>query len=276
MHRHRADGLRGEPLMSESNIEMPKEGDLVVCSVSSVKQNGAYVDLDEFPGVSGFIFIGEIASGWVKNIRGHVREGQRVVCKVMRTRRDGKSMELSLKSVSEERKRDRLTAWKNEQRAHQILKVLGEKLEWDEEQITTLAEDLHLEFGSLYGAFEEAAMHNDSLSEMGFKGEWIAPFIEIAVENIIPDFVQIRGVFTLSSNAPDGVEAIRAALVCAEENTDEEREIKVTCHYDGAPSYRVEITAPDFKSGEDTWEKVTADVITSIEAAGGEGQTMRE
>jgi len=262
--------------MSEPSIELPQEGDLVVCSVSTVKQNGAYVDLDEFPGVTGFIFIGEIVSGWVKNIRAHVREGQRLVCKVMRTRRDGKSMELSLKSVSEERRRDRLTAWKNEQRAHQILKVLGEKLEWEQEQITSLSEDLHLEFGSLYGAFEEAAMHPESLTEMGFKGEWIEPFVEIAIENIIPDFVQIRGVFTLSSTAPDGVEAIRAALISAEENTNEEQEIIVTCHYDGAPSYRVEITAPDFKSGEDTWEKVSQGVITSIEAAGGEGQTMRE
>jgi len=262
--------------MSESNIDLPKEGDLVVCSVTSVKQNGAYVDMDEYPEVGGFIFIGEIASGWVKNIRAFVREGQRVVCKVMRTRRDGKSLELSLKSVSEERKRDRLAAWKNEQRAHQILKVLGENIKWNEEQINTLAEDLQLEFGTLYGAFEEAAMHSESLTEMGFEGEWIEPFIEIAIENIIPDFVQIRGVFTLSSNAPNGVEAIRNALICAEGNTDEKKEIKVTCHYDGAPSYRVEITAPDFKSGEETWERVSQEVITSIEESGGQGQAIRE
>ncbi|HII87071.1 MAG TPA: translation initiation factor IF-2 subunit alpha, partial [Candidatus Poseidoniaceae archaeon] len=46
----------------------------------------------------------------------------------MRTRKDGTSLELSLKSVSEERRRDRLQEWKNEQRAHQLLKVLGEKV----------------------------------------------------------------------------------------------------------------------------------------------------
>ena len=104
----------------------PSEGELVVCTVKEVKQNGAYVVLDEFEDIDGFIFIGEVASGWIKNIRGVIREGQRLICKVLRTRRDGRSLELSLKSVSEERKRDRLQQWKNEERAKQLLKVLSE------------------------------------------------------------------------------------------------------------------------------------------------------
>ena len=77
----------------------PSEGELIVAVVREVKQNGAYVDLDEYEGIEGFIFIGEIASGWVKNIRAFVRPGQRLICKVMRTRKDNKSLELSLKSV---------------------------------------------------------------------------------------------------------------------------------------------------------------------------------
>ena len=81
---------------------VPSEGELVVCSVTSVKENGAYCTLDEYTGLEGFIFIGEVTSGWVKSIRNHVREGQRVVCKVLRTRKDGSSLELSLKAVSEE------------------------------------------------------------------------------------------------------------------------------------------------------------------------------
>ena len=33
----------------------PQEGDLVVASVTTVKQNGCYVSLDEFDGREGFI-----------------------------------------------------------------------------------------------------------------------------------------------------------------------------------------------------------------------------
>ena len=177
--------------MSNQDGATPEEGELVVATITTVKQNGAYVLLDEYEGIEGFIFIGEIASGWVKNIRGFVREGQRVICKVMRTRRDGTSLELSLKSVSEERRRDRLQEWKNEQRAHQLLKVLGGKVGWNEEQVAEYTVELTDAFGGLYTAFEEAAMQEGALQNAGFEGDWLAAFIEIAVENIIPPFVEV-------------------------------------------------------------------------------------
>ena len=177
--------------MSTETIATPEEGELVVATIKTVKQNGAYVDLDEYQGIEGFIFIGEIASGWVKNIRGFVREGQRVICKVMRTRRDGTSLELSLKSVSEERRRDRLQEWKNEQRAQQLLKVLGEKVGWSTTDLEEQSTELVDAFGTLYTAFEEAAMQEGALTNAGFEGDWLEGFIEIAVENIIPPFVEV-------------------------------------------------------------------------------------
>ena len=91
----------------------PDEGELVVCTVTEVKQNGAYVSINGYDDINGFIFIGEIASGWVKNIRGFVRDGQRLVCKVIRRgKKDKDTFELSLKSLSEERRRETLQSWK--------------------------------------------------------------------------------------------------------------------------------------------------------------------
>ena len=45
----------------------------------------------------------------------------------------------------------------------------------------------------------------------------------------------------------DGVSVIRSALEAAESLSNEEQEIDVKCFYDGAPSYRIELKAPDFK-----------------------------
>ena len=254
----------------------PEEGELVVATIKTVKQNGAYVDLDEYEGIEGFIFIGEIASGWVKNIRGFVREGQRVICKVMRTRRDGTSLELSLKSVSEERRRDRLQEWKNEQRAQQLLKVLGEKVGWSDDDVAEQSLELIEAFGGLYAAFEEAAMQEGALENAGFEGDWLASFIEIAVENIIPPFVEVRGTLTLSINVNDGVSIIRSALEAAESLSNDEEEIDVKCFYDGAPSYRIELKAPDFKVAESMWELATKAVVDHMTAAGGEATAQRE
>ena len=215
----------------------PEEGELVVVTVKNVKQNGVYVDFDEYPGLEGFIFIGEIASGWVKNIRSFVRDGQRLICKVMRTKKDGSSLELSLKSVSEERRRDRLQEWKNEQRSLQLLKVCGEKVGWSEAERDSLGEDLVSSFGTLYTAFEEAAMNQTAIIDAGFEGDWITEFIEIAIENIIPPFVEIKGSLNLSINVDNGVDVIRDALISAEQYSSEKDEVSVMCFYDGAPEY---------------------------------------
>lgn len=263
--------------MSKQEIlNTPEEGELVVVTVKSVKQNGVYVDFDEYPGLEGFIFIGEVASGWVKNIRAFVRDGQRLICKVMRTRKDGSSLELSLKSVSEERRRDRLQEWKNEQRSNQLLKVLSEKVGWNDETREQNYEDLVEAFGSLYSSFEEAATDENALADAGFEGTWIKEFIDIAVENIIPPFVEIRGNFTLSINVPNGINVIKDALSAAEEFSSSEEEISVSCFYNGAPEYRIELKAPDFKTAEDLWIEVSKSVVNHITENGGEASAYRE
>ena len=254
----------------------PEEGELVVVTVKNVKQNGVYVDFDEYPGLEGFIFIGEIASGWVKNIRSFVRDGQRLICKVMRTKKDGSSLELSLKSVSEERRRDRLQEWKNEQRSLQLLKVCGEKVGWSEAERDSLGEDLVSSFGTLYTAFEEAAMNETAIIDAGFEGDWITEFIEIAIENIIPPFVEIKGSLNLSINVDNGVDVIRDALVSAEQYSSEKDEVSVMCFYDGAPEYRLVLKAPDFKTAEDLWVEVTDSIIKVMEENGGQAATFRD
>ena len=261
--------------MSE-DLMTPEEGELVVVTVKNVKQNGVYVDFDEYPGIEGFIFIGEIASGWVKNIRSFVRDGQRLICKVMRTKKDGSSLELSLKSVSDERRRDRLQEWKNEQRSNQLLKVLAEKVGWSEEARNEYGEELTLVYGSLYASFEEAAMNEASLADAGFEGKWIKEFVEIAIENIIPPFVEIKGSLNLSVNSENGVEIIREALLSAEKYSSEQDEISVMCYYDGAPEYRMVLKAPDFKTAEDLWLEVSKSVVSIIEENDGQVVCYRD
>ena len=256
-------------------LNAPEEGELVVVTVKNVKQNGVYVDFDEYPGVEGFIFIGEIASGWVKNIRTFVRDGQRLICKVMRTKKDGSSLELSLKSVSEERKRDRLQEWKNQQRSIQLLKVLGEKVGWDDNERESIAEDLVNAFGTLYTSFEEAAMNEMAIIDAGFEGDWIKEFIEIAIENIIPPFVEIKGNLNFSINIENGIQVIKDALKTAEDYTSEKDEISVMCFYDGAPEYRIVLKAPDFKTAEDLWVEVTKTIHGKMDEKGGQVTSYR-
>ena len=98
----------------------------------------------------------------------------------------------------------------------------------------------------------------------------------MAVENIIPPFVEIRGILTLKVETGNGVETIRDALVAAEKISSPKDEIEVHCYYDGAPEYRIELRAPDFKTAEDTWASSIEAVVSIIEEAGGTADSYRE
>ena len=255
--------------MIEEADNWPEEGELVVCSVMSVKENGAYLTLDSFPGKEGFVFIGEIATGWVRNIRTHIREGQRVVAKVIGVNLERESITLSIKSVSEERRRGALQSWKNEQRAAQIMRVAAERVGWDESKTESISDEMRGSFGSLYGALEECAISESALSDAGFQGPWMKTVTDLAVENIVPPFVEIRGVFEIKVWGPEGVNAIRDALISAESCAEDNEDVSLTCHYDGAPNYRVDIRAPDYPSAETVWEAAQNAAEQSISSVEG-------
>ena len=90
------------------------------------------------------------------------------------------------------------------------------------------------------------------------------------------EFVEIRGILTLKVETNNGVETIREALLAAEKNSSPEDEIEVHCYYNGAPEYRLELRAPDFKTAEDTWTASLSSVISVVEAAGGTADSYRE
>jgi translation initiation factor 2 subunit 1 len=64
--------------------------------------------------------------------------------------------------------------------------------------------------------------------------------------------------------------------LAAEEVSNEESELMVTCHYDGAPSYRIDLKAPDFKTAEDGWGNATTACIEVIQTAGGTAEAERD
>jgi len=256
-------------LAVEGEGDWPEEGDLLICTVKDIKQNGAYLTLDGYDGQEGFVFVGEIAAGWVKNIRAHVREGQRVVAKVIQVKKDRKRVELSLKSVSEERRRETVQSWKNEERANQIMRVASERIGWGEDETVTISGEMTETFGTLYGALEECAISETALSDSGFEGDWIGVVTSLAVENIVPPFVEIRGTLDIQVWGEEGVYAIRDALLEAEACAEGVEDVTLTCHYDGAPHYRVDIRAPDYQAAESVWEAATSAVEKRMSSVDG-------
>ncbi|MGC8565903.1 MAG: translation initiation factor IF-2 subunit alpha [Thermoplasmata archaeon] len=249
--------------------EYPEVGDLVIGTVETVKDYGAFVDLDEYPNKKGFIHVSEIASGWIKYIRDYVREGQKVVCQVIDINKEKGHIDLSLKRVNEHQRREKVQEWKNEQRAKKLLEIVKERSK-SKEDFDKIIENLELKYGTLFAAFENAAMDSESF-EKDNKGEWVNYFIDVARENIEPARVRISGFVEISSNDRNAIENIKNALL-----TIHKPDEGVSVQYTGAPRYRIIIDSTDYKTAEDKLKEAAETVIEYIKKHGGNGEFFRK
>jgi len=250
----------------------PEPGSLVVCTVTQVVDFGAFVSLDEYAGKQGLIHISEVASGWIKYIRDHVREGQKIVCKVLNVDTSRHHIDLSLKDVNEHQRREKIQEWKADQKAWKWLEMAYQDRP---EDIKRVSDALMGAYESLYLAMEDAAVSGaDALKDAGLPDEDIRILENLSRENVKIPSVEISGYVDISSPAPDGVEVIRKALKQAKRIKDKDATLNIT--YIGAPRYRIHVTAPDYKHAESVLKKSAQAVVKYIEQHGGEGTFHRE
>jgi translation initiation factor 2 subunit 1 len=255
--------------------DYPSEGELVVCTAKNVQNFGAFVTLDEYPNREGFIHIAEIATGWVKRVRNHIREKQKVVCKVMNVDKEKNHIDLSLKRVNEHQRRDKIQDWKNSQKAEKLFEMVAKELGEDTTNIyNEFGKNLEEKYGTLYAAFEETAYDKEILKKDGYKGDWVEKFVQIAKANIPVQFVDIRGYIKVNCWLPDGIEHIKNALLEAEKSEYEDVEIKIK--YIGAPNYMITVKAPDYKIAEEEMKKATEKIKTHMKNHNGEFEFQRK
>jgi len=261
--------------MSAVKKDYPEEGEFVVGTVKTVQNFGAFVTLDEYTDKEGFIHIAEIATGWIKRIRNHIKEKQKVVCKVMHVEASKGHIDLSLKRVNEHQKRDKIQEWKNSQKASKLLERLAKQIDKTEDQCyKEFADDLTKKYGTLFAAFEECAYDIETLKNDGFKGDWLADFDKTSKENITIPFVDIKGYVDVKSWLPDGVDYIRKVLLEAEKSEYEDVDIQVK--YIGAPHYIIQVRAPDYKIAEDEMKKAVEKIKQQIKEYNGECEFHRK
>jgi len=113
--------------------EFPEEGEFVVGTVTSIRNFGAFVTLDEYANREAFIHLSEVATGWVKYIRDHIREGQKIVARVLRLDPAKAQIDLSLKRINDHQRREKIQSWKNEQKAVRLLNLVAQALKVEPE-----------------------------------------------------------------------------------------------------------------------------------------------
>ncbi|WP_435152852.1 translation initiation factor IF-2 subunit alpha [Haladaptatus sp. DFWS20] len=254
----------------------PEPGELVVGKVDEIEDFGVFIDLEEYEDKRGLVHVSEVASGWIKNVRDHVSEGQTVVCKVFDVDEGSQQIDLSIKDVNEHQRSDKIQDWKNEQKADKWMSLaFGEEM--TDEKYTQVANELYAEFGSIYDGFEQAAIHgSEALETTELSDEEIDALVETARENVSVPYVNVTGYVDLRSPGKDGVDGIKEALKAAEGNGDIPDEVELDVTYVGAPEYRIKVRAPNYKTAEAQLEESVARAEVAMEEVGGTADFHRE
>ena len=256
--------------------EWPDVGDFVIATVLRITSYGAYVRLDEYD-KEGLLHVSEVASRWVRNIRDYVREGQKVVLKVLRVHAGKGHVDLSRRRVTKREKKEKLLSWKKDRKAESLLRTASEKLNMSFEEAYEKAGALiEKAFGELHEGLEQTAKDGvDVLLELGIDKELAVTLEKIAKEKITISLVNVKGILELQSTKPKGVLIIKESLKSAKE-VGESEGASVDVYLVSPPKYRIVVSAEEYKSAENALEKATESALKTIEKSGGTGSFKRE
>ena len=263
------------PILRKS--EWPERGELLLATVKKVTDYGAYVTLEEYGNKEGLLHRSEISSSWVRNIRNHVREGQKLVLKALRVNPEKGHIDLSRKRVTKRERIDKIYTFKHERKAETFLRIVADALHKPKEKfLEEVALPLEEAYGDVYTALEEASrIGPEALTKTGVSSDIAQALTNLAQEKIRPPIVEIKGILQLTSNEPNGVDVIRRALQAAQ-NTQTPDSVKINIYSIAAPKYRLKVEAENYKQAEAIIQKTVETAIETITKSGGVGSFKRE
>ncbi len=253
--------------------ELPEQGEIVVATVTKIMDHGAYVTLDEYNGIQGFLHVSEIAPGWIRSVGRYVKEGEKKVLLVKRVNPERSDIDLSLKQVSTDQKKKKLLEVKRFEKGKTLIDSVKEKIKLSDKDVEKLEEGLYSKYDSIYDAFLDVARNDTSILDDLKLNKKVLDAIDFVSSKIRLPSVEIRGILELTSNKSDGVEIIKNSLLDVVKK-GKDSSIEIT--YLGAPKYRLSVTAQDFKSAEKTMKPILEQIQHSIEKKKGTFKFTRE
>ncbi len=255
-------------------LDYPEKGELVLGSVKSIFNQGAFIDLDEYPGKRGMLHLTEISLKWVRNIRDYVKEGQKVVLMVLRVDGAKGHIDLSLRRVNDSQRKQKLQQVKQNQRSKKLVELLVKELNIDPEStVKTLTESLS-DYDSLYEGFEAISADAKIADKIKLDAKTRKKLVELIQKSIKPPAVEVIGYVELRSYEPDGVKSVKKALQEIAKHQPSDAKLEIA--YISAPLYRLKVTSSDYKTAEKAMKTASEQGIKYIESKHGTGEFHRE
>ncbi len=253
-------------------MDLPEESEIVVCRVIKVLNYGVFVELSEYGDQQGFVHISQVASSWIKNIRNFVKENQIRAAKVMRIDTSKNQIDLSFNKVSSGAQRNRIEQWKQSKRTQKLLEAFAKQHKAKFEDVwKEIAEPLLENYDTLYDAFQAMLLNEDDATK-GVDKKWLKLLKEMVEKNIEIPVKLVKGVISLSSPAPNGIELIKDALKAGMDST---KDADLEMYYSGSGKFMINVKSFDYKVAERVIKGVAETTIEAMKSSGGEGEFTR-
>lgn len=247
-------------------VEEPEHGEIVIVKITKVLNYGAFGELIEYGNRTGFIHISQVATRWVKNIRNYVKENQTRAAFVLSVDKARNQIELSLTKVSQQAARQKIESWKQFKRSKKLIEVFAKSQKKPFKDVwREVAEPLSEKYDSLFEALQAVALEGEKAAD-GIPKPWVKPLVALAQKSISVPMKSVKGVVTITSEAPDAIKGIRKALSEAESKATE---AKIRIYYSGGGSYEIKATALDYKTAERDMNAVKDFITAEIEKGKG-------
>ena len=231
--------------------KIPSKGELVVCRITRVNPHSAFAYIEDYDR-EGMIHISEVASGWIKDIKNHLKEGQIVVTKVVFA--DENVINLSIKRVKREQRKHKLKEYKREKGAEKALEMIAKKMR-QAKKFEEIKNMLKEEFGSITKVFE-LSIRNPELLKRVLTDKWIEQIGEISKKMVKEKEIVVKFKLNLKSYDGDGVNKIKRLL-------EDIEKLGLEVKYIAAPSYLIRLKTKRTKKLDQEIEKIS-DKIESI------------
>ena len=257
--------------MSSEIQELPEQGEIILATITKLMDHGAYVTLDEYDNIQGFLHISEIAPGWIRAVNRFVKEGEKKVLLVKKVNPQRGDIDLSLKQVSKDQQKQKLKEVKKFEKGKTLLQNLKDKAVLSDKDVEKIEDALFEKYDSIYDAFLDIARNGiSSIKELKFSKKILTNLEEISSRITLPS-VEIRGIMEITITTSNGIEIIKKILVDILEKNS-----KIDIIYLGAPKYRLSMIADDFKTAEKSLKPILENIETNIIKKKGSFKFTRE
>lgn len=230
------------------NQDMPEVGELVLALVTSMSSHGAKVVLEEYNNMYGFLHVSEIATGWVKNISRFITVNQKVVLKVIRIDSARVEVDLSLRQVSGEDRKQKLLSVKRYDKTRTIFDSLQTRLKITENQKNQYFDMIEDQFGTVYSGLEDLIKNGDkAFNKLDIPKEVTTELVNISKTKISIPIVNVTGIIQVTTYDPDGINLIKDSMSKVLSNKSRN---KLEISYLGSPKYKITVYAEDYKTAE--------------------------